>query len=78
MPQPTLYASDKIGRSCQATSTSSFVLSDIKRSQAGPCVLYLYTYRLKLGFRLSDIKLHNIICFEKIIDFPQSYMENKV
>ena len=42
MPHLTLYASDKIGRSCQATRTASFMLSDIKRSQARPCVLYLY------------------------------------
>ena len=42
MPQPTLYASDKIDRFYQATRTSSFKLSGIKRSQAGPCVLYLY------------------------------------
>ena len=42
MPQPMLYASDKIDRSYQATRTSSFILSDIKQSLAGPCVLYLY------------------------------------
>ena len=40
--QPMLYASDKIDRSYQATRTSSFILSDIKRSLTGPCVLYLY------------------------------------
>ena len=39
-----LYASDKIDRSYQATRTSPFILSDIKRSLAGPCVLYLYVY----------------------------------
>ena len=42
MPQPMLYASDKIDRSYQDTRTSSFILSDIKRSLAGPCVLYLF------------------------------------
>ena len=49
MHQPMLYASDKIDRSYQATRTSPFILSDIKRSLAGPCVLSVRTYSLKFA-----------------------------